>query len=99
MEIDFESDGFPPSGAVRNGLGILSVTWDDLLWSAITVGRPNRYFVFPYGVPSMYEALFRLSAVRMMLEQSAPKSRRLRRTAAVKNLDPSEKGAISYFLG
>ncbi|MCI0748695.1 MAG: hypothetical protein L0Y58_25080 [Verrucomicrobia subdivision 3 bacterium] len=35
----------------------------------------------------------------MTVEQSAPGARRLRRTAASKSLDPSEKGAINYFLG
>jgi hypothetical protein len=46
----------------------------------------------------LYEALFRLSLVRMALEQR-PAGRRLRRTEAAKTLDPSEKGAVSYFLG
>ena len=47
----------------------------------------------------MYEALFRLSLVRMALEQSSPIARRLRRTTASRTLDPSEKGAVNYFLG
>lgn len=46
----------------------------------------------------MYEALFRLSLVRMALQQR-PAGNRLRRTKAAKTLDPSEKGAVSYFLG
>lgn len=47
----------------------------------------------------MYEALFRWSLVRMSLEQTSPTGRRFRRTAASKSLDPSEKGAVNYFLG
>ncbi len=43
--------------------------------------------------------MFRLSLVRMALEQSGPGATRLRRTSAFKGLDPTEKGAISYFLG
>jgi len=35
----------------------------------------------------------------MTLEQISPVARRLRRTAAAKSLDPSEKGAMNYFLG
>lgn len=35
----------------------------------------------------------------MALEQSGPTGRRLRRTNAARTLDPSEKGAINYFLG
>ena len=99
MDIEFISEGFPSPGLVANGTDTLSVTWDDLLWSAITVGRPSRHFVFRYGTSSLYEALFRASALRMTLEQIAPGARRLRRTAAAKSLDPSEKGAVNYFLG
>lgn len=99
LEIDYESDGFPKSGPVSNGFDRLAITWDDLLWAAITVGRPSRHFVFRHGVASLYEALFRASMLRMTLEQVAPGAKRLRRTAAAKSLDPSEKGAVNYFLG
>lgn len=99
MDIEFTSEGFPSPGPVVNGSDVLSVSWDDLLWAAITVGRPNRHFVFRHGVSSLYEALFRASALRMTLEQIAPGARRLRRTATAKSLDPSEKGAVNYFLG
>lgn len=98
-DIDYESDGFPSSGPVANGSDVLSVSWDDLLWAAITVGRPSRHFVFRHGTASLYEAMFRASALRMTLEQIAPGARRLRRTAVAKSLDPSEKGAVNYFLG
>src|SRR5882757_5639345 len=99
MDIEFISEGFPNPGPVTNGTDTLSVTWDDLLWAAITVGRPSRHFIFRHGVSSLYEALFRASALRMTLEQISPVARRLRRTAAAKSLDPSEKGAVNYFLG
>jgi len=77
----------------------LSVTWDDILWAAVTVGRPNRHYVFRHGAASVYEAVFRWSLVRMALEQRGPRGSRLRRTTAAKTLDPTEKGAVSYFLG
>jgi hypothetical protein len=35
----------------------------------------------------------------MALEQSGPHGYRLRRTSTVKTLDPTEKGAVSYFIG
>jgi hypothetical protein len=99
LEIDCESEGFPNGGPLPNGSDVLSVSWDDLLWAAVTVGRPNRSYVFRNGNSSLYEALFRISAVRMSLEQIGPSARRLRRIAAAKSLDPSEKGAVNYFLG
>ena len=99
LEIEFQSEGFPLGCPVRNTTTDLRVGWDDLLWAAITVGRPNWHYVLRHGTASLYEALFRISAVRMTLEQGSPRARRFRRTAAARNLDPSEKGAMNYFLG
>jgi len=99
LRIDYESEAFPPASGISNGNSILQVTWDELLWAAVTVGRPNRQYVFHHGMASKYEALFRLSLVRMALEQSGPRGNRLRRTTAARTLDPSEKGAVNYFLG
>ncbi len=98
LRIPYYTDAFP-TGTVANGDAELSATWDDILWAAVTVGRPNRHYVFRHGSASMYEALFRWSLVRMALEQSGPRGSRLRRTTAAKTLDPTEKGAVNYFLG
>jgi len=99
MIISYESEDFPTTGTIGNGGANLSASWDDILWAAITVGRPNCHYVFRHGQASLYETLFRLSAVRMTIEQRGPRARVLKRTNASKNLDPSEKGAINYFLG
>jgi hypothetical protein len=98
LRIPFQTEDFP-AGTVSNGASELSVTWDDVLWAAVTVGRPNRHYVFRHGDASMYEAVFRWSLVRMALEQSSSWAYRLRRTNAAKTLDPTEKGAVNYFLG
>jgi hypothetical protein len=99
VDIEYESEGFAAGAAVANGKATLSTNWNELLWAALTVGRPNRQYVFKNGNASMYEAVFRLSMMRMALEQNSPASWRLRRTDAAKTLDPSEKGAVNYFLG
>jgi hypothetical protein len=96
--LPYSSEDFP-LGTIPNGLGELRVTWDEILWSALTLGRPSVHHVFEHGPASDYEAVFRISLVRMALEQFGPAARRLRRTRAYKSLDPTEKGAISYFLG
>lgn len=58
--------------------GELDVTWDDILWAAVTVGRPSLHYVFQHGRASEYEALFRWSLIRMALgircEQTTPPS-------------------------
>ncbi|MEC7523846.1 MAG: hypothetical protein VYE22_28455 [Myxococcota bacterium] len=99
LRVPYETAGFKKSSPIRNGPGSLPTCWDDILWAAVTVGRPSRAYVFKHKDASAYEALFRWSAVRMALEGRGHGASRLRRTAAVRSLDPTEKGAISYFLG
>ena len=94
--IPYTSRDFPPG--IVAGQGYLKADWCDLLWAALTVGRPNTAYVFGHGDASHYEALFRLSLVRMALEER-PLSPWLYRTEAFRSLDPTEKGAVSYFLG
>ena len=95
LSIDYKSEDFPvPRGIAPSGK--LPVTWDDILWAAATVGRPKLYYVFRHGAASRYEVIFRWSLVRMALEQRGSK---LCRTGVFKALDPTEKGAVSYFLG
>ena len=95
--IEYESHNFPSAQNIRSR-GRLSVTWNDVLGAALTVGRPPtmRYI---YGRPSLYEASFRISLVRMALEQNESAGKELRRTMAFNSLDPTEKGAVNYFLG
>lgn len=96
ISIQYRSEDFT---VIANGDDELPTSWDDILWSAITVGRPSRGYVFRHGPASAFEALFRLSLVRMALEQRGYRGYRLRRTQAFRSLDPTEKGAASYFLG
>jgi hypothetical protein len=98
LVIDYVSEAFPAGRGISSS-GSLVVTWDDVLGAAVTLGRPNLHYVFRHGLASRYEAIFRFSLVRMALEQRGPAGRRLRRTGAFKSLDPTEKGAINYFLG
>ncbi len=99
LKISYESEGFAANGQVANGVAELVTSWNEVLWAAVTVGRPNRQYVFQHGNASAYEALFRWSLTRMALEQRSPAAYRLRRSDAAQTLDPSEKGAVSYFLG
>jgi hypothetical protein len=97
--IAYVSEGFPPGGSVANGWATLATSWDKLLWAALTVGRPNVSYVFAFGPASVYEALFRLSLVRMTLEQAGATGTVFCVTEAAKSLDPTEKGAADYFIG
>ena len=39
--LDYESDSFP-TAVLPSGESQLSVTWDDILWAAVTVGRRSE---------------------------------------------------------
>jgi hypothetical protein len=93
--IRYESRSFPASYSF--GSGKFKTSWNELLWAAITIGRPSTYVVFRYGPPSFHEAIFRLSLIRMAVEQNW--NDHLQRTDAFVALDPTEKGMVSYFLG
>lgn len=95
LRINYQSQAFPSSYSLSSGM--LDTTWDELLWAAITIGRPSAYHVFRHGPASFHEAIFRLALVRMAVEQDGHGS--LRRTDAYAGLDPTEKGMVSYFLG
>jgi hypothetical protein len=98
LKLPYISEAFP-AGTVVNGTRELAVSWPEILWAALTIGRPSIHHVAQHGITSLHEAIFRLSLVRMALEQHGSNATRLRRTSAFKRLDPTEKGAISYFLG
>lgn len=80
LKLQYESVDFPTASGVSNGYNELTTTWDEVLWAAVTVGRPNRQYVFQHGDASAYEALFRWSLTRMALEQRSPTAYRLRRS-------------------
>jgi hypothetical protein len=95
LRIDYSSRAFPASYTFRSGT--LSTSWDELLWAAITLGRPSTYHVFRHGQTSFHEAIFRLALIRMAVQQDW--NGYLSRTGAFAALDPTEKGMVSYFLG
>ena len=96
--IPYESESFPNGCPCSSPDGMLHVTWDDILWAALTIGRPSLYHVFKHSKSAINEAVFRLSLVRMAIE-SGNADQHLHRTEAFDALDPTEKGAVTYFLG
>ena len=95
--IPYESENFSES-TIPEPVGVLNVTWSDLFWAALTVGRASWADVWKHGSSSGYEAIFRCSLVATALEKRGM-YKYLRATDAFKNMDPSEKAAINYFLG
>jgi hypothetical protein len=72
-------------------------TWEELCRAAVTVGRRSWVDVLKHGTYSVFEAMWRIAIVRANLVEEP--DGRLSRSDAFRNLDPSEKSAVSYFLG
>lgn len=66
------------------------------MWAAVTVGRSNIIDVLSHGIYSEYEILYRASIIVANLSYNG---RGLVKSSAYESLDPSEKSAVSYFLG
>jgi len=92
--LHFETSGFAGPGPAASG--DLPVSWPRLIRAAITVGAsPVSLGTHPRP---LVELCWRAALVGANLEHDASADR-WRKAAAYKRLDPSEKSAVSYFLG
>jgi hypothetical protein len=66
---------------------------------AITQRRTEPLSRLPIRRGVAIRAIFRWSLVRMALQQRGARGQKLVRTDAFEQMDPTEKGAINYFLG
>jgi hypothetical protein len=96
IQIHYTSEKFP-RGVLSGFANPLEVEVEELLWAAITVGRANLNDVLAHGRYSEFELIYRISMVLANLRIGG--GNRLVRSPAFMHLDPSEKGAVSYFLG
>ena len=97
-QLTYDASNFPASyGSLLAGPHSLSFTWPDLLWVAISVGRGELAHLFRYGPFSNFEIIYRAAVIFANLCDTSNGA--IRRSAAYDGLDPSEKGAISYFVG
>lgn len=74
----------------------LDISWAELIWAAISVGRAELFHIIRHGEFSHFEISYRVAILFANLCELD--SQRIARSAAYNGLDPTEKGAISYFL-
>lgn len=77
--------------------GVLHIHRDEILWAAITVGRRSWADVLRHGLFSSFEIEWRAAMVLSNLARES--DGHIVKSPAFHALDPSEKGAVSYFLG
>ena len=95
--IAYRGKGFlPRPGWCPNTSMRIAVTWPEVVHAAITVGRAHWGDVFRHGLYSKYEMLYRASMIYANLRAYRG---RIAATRAFLALDPSEKSAVTYFLG
>ncbi|WP_309630964.1 hypothetical protein [Nocardioides zeae] len=95
VAIPYEATGFP-LGSPLNRSGVLIARWDEVLWAAITVGKTQRDVV-RHGGYSYAEILHRVACLTAYFDRGS--GCRLHLTGAYRNLDPSEKAVVSFYVG
>lgn len=93
--LPYEASDFPAPHEGLNGQKGLRVTWDDLIWATITVGKSSAD-LGRHGRHSLAEMVHRVACFEAYFKIE---HRRLTTTTAHKYLDPTEKGLVSYYLG
>lgn len=97
LKIPYLSTKFQPHlGSKFQGSNVCNASWADIVWAAITVGKAERSHLLRFGKYSLFELVYRTSILFANLRED---NSYIKASSAYKALDPSEKGAISYFLG
>ncbi|HNV61010.1 MAG TPA: hypothetical protein PKH72_15275 [Rhodoferax sp.] len=97
MLIPYTASNFP-AGSPANLVGSknLSVTWADIVWSAVTTGKPGASHLLAHRWHSLADLVVRSHTIYANLKQ---RGHHVDRSTLYDSLDPTEKGATSYFLG
>ncbi len=97
-KLKVKSKSFPRKPKYKKLLGTSSIHFSqaELCWAALTVGRPNKLVVKRFDGWE-HEIRFRWNLVQMALRKTARGE--LEFSDLFNALDPTEKGAITYFLG
>jgi hypothetical protein len=95
--IPYQATNFSgPFAQLNTNYADITVTWAQLVWAAITVGKAAGD-EYAYGIYSALERLHRASMIRAYLMQMP--SNFVARTMPYQMSDPSEKTSISFYLG
>ena len=94
--IPYSGTNFSGAFTHLNGNGQISVTWAQLVWAAITVGKAAGD-EYAYAIYSVLERLHRASMMRAYLLEAS--SGLLLQTMPYVASDPSEKTSISFYIG
>ena len=95
--IQYRAKNFPGHfGSWFIGKHSLQVSWEEMVWAAITMGKPGVAFLLAHGWHSVADMVVRSHTVYANLRHS---SGSIEKSSLYDALDPTEKGATSYFMG
>jgi hypothetical protein len=83
-------------GSALNGRHRLSLTWNEIIWAAITMGKPGVGFLLSHGWHSISDLVVRSYTVYANLRESYTF---IEKSSLYTGLDPTEKSGVSYFMG
>jgi hypothetical protein len=96
MKIHYSASGFPASN-INKVRSEIDVSWSDLVWATITVGKSPEESLMPNGIYTMLDALSRTAALLSTLEPMFDGY--LTKTKHYEMMDKTEKGFASYSHG
>lgn len=96
MKITCNYNEFPTSSTIGDGNEDLKFSTSQLIHAAYTVGKHNFEEVYAHPYHSEKEVNFRISMIQAFLSLE---NDYVIRSPIFYKLDPSEKGAVNYFLG
>ena len=97
MQIPYTATNFPATSAANLiGTHTLTTSWVDVVWSAITAGKPGASHLLAHRWHSLADIVVRTHTIYANLYQCG---QYFNRSPLYESLDPTEKGANSYFLG
>lgn len=95
--IKYKPTNFPAgSPSTLTSTQELSVSWLDLIWGMITVGKFDLLRFLSHSHFNFHEIFFKLHLTFAYLQEH---DNHFQKSAAYESLDPTEKGVISYYLG
>lgn len=97
LHVPYVATNFPsPAPPALTGSQTLRCTWTDLVWAAVTAGKPGAAHLLAHRWHSLADIVVRTHAIYANLRQ---RGTHVDRSSLYDAMDPSEKGATSYFLG
>jgi len=95
--VPYTASNFPKQwGPALTGRHRMQLAWHEIVWAAITVGKPGASCLLAHGWHSLSDLVVRSHTVYAnLLERSS----NLERSTFYLSLDPTEKSGVSYFMG